>query len=72
MVTTLKPEFICYRPSLGATEGITEASRASILKCCPAVPLWLPCGLPVNNSPAGLKYGLVLMGFLSSHPPPGG
>lgn len=29
----------------------------------------LPC--LSNNSPAGLKYGLELMGFLSSHPPPG-
>lgn len=25
-----------------------------------------------NNSPAWLKYGLTLTGFLSSHPPPGG
>lgn len=35
VITTLKPEFICYRPSLGATEGITEASRGKHLEMLP-------------------------------------
>ena len=61
--------------------GKPEHSKDNCYWCIPAVDNWGInaigyCGaggaaLAGNNSPGWLKYGLELMGFLSSHPPTG-
>lgn len=74
MVTTLETGVHLLQAVSGRYRGNYRSKPGKHLEMLPGgsfVAAVRSC-LPGNNSPAGLKYGLALMGFLLNHPPPGG